>query len=64
MSSDNYVSVDADVEQCQAGDDEVGNVLLVEAAGIAMKADLIVVGGGHAIASALTPTTLLSIIKC
>lgn len=58
----NYVSINADAERREMGNDEVNDVLLVEADGVTVRADLIVVGGGQAISStsmpAMPPSTI------
>ncbi|RRT61345.1 hypothetical protein B296_00038897 [Ensete ventricosum] len=51
------INVDADVERRRAGGDKIGDALLVEASGVAVRADLIVIGGGQAIVSASMPAT-------
>lgn len=53
-------TVNVDAERCRVGDDEVDNRLLVEAGGVTVRADIIVVRGDAAIASASMPTALSS----
>ncbi|RRT82611.1 hypothetical protein B296_00009010 [Ensete ventricosum] len=49
FSSDNCISVDADIERRRVDDDEADNMLLVEVGVITVKANLIVVRGNEAI---------------
>ena len=57
------IYVDTDVERRGIGNDEVSDMHMVEASGVVVRMDLIVVEDGQATASILIPTTSLSTTK-
>lgn len=55
------ISVDANAKRHEAGDNKVGSMLLTEASGVLVRANLIIVGGGQATALVSTPVALPSV---
>lgn len=65
--SDNCVNVDADAKQHGVGGNEVDDALLIEASGVTMRANIIVVKSGQATAiasmPAASPSTATDIVR-
>lgn len=52
----NYISVDVNTRQLTTDNNEVDNMFLMEVGGVAMRVDLIIVGGDQVIVSMSMPT--------
>ena len=67
LSLDNCVRVDTNAKQHGVGDDEVSGMLLIDASGVTVRADLIIIRGGKATTStstsAMPPSTTTNIVR-